>query len=452
MSAGWGGAGFFVSESTSGVGPRERAGLRGCGCRQGCMGRCFGNTEYRTYVLRGRISYRSGSPDHCGGYASCAARAREWADKEVAIAPKTPGKIRSSTSCRLSGVYGFRGVPHIHSKLNLFRNERAVRIHRYRFGRQQSRVHDTITAMDANNHRKQKDSSYSLSFQSIPLDDTFPIFMFSFSVSDTPIRNLHCHDVYEFGICVQGNGIFVIGSEINPYEAGDTIVIAPGVYHRAKSGHGVTDRWYFIYFFPDQWSQLDLKRDTGMLIHYNDVATVFDMSKLLVDAFVEREEHFGEDQSTMYMEPRTRLGSEEEIRGIVRALVAQIHRIQIDRHPSVGSRVVPRTAIDERINRAIDILVNSGTAPLSISEVARASGLSEPQFRHLFKEQVGIPPKRFQTKLRINLAIDLLKERKNRIVDVSELCGFASLSTFNRQFRAETGMSPMEWRSLRFRK
>ena len=273
-------------------------------------------------------------------------------------------------------------------------------------------------------------SEYSLSYEPIPLDPAFPLFMFSYSVTQDPIRTLHCHDVFELGVCMRGNGVFVIGNRIRPYEAGDTIVIAPGVYHRAKSGEGVDDLWFFIHLQPHQWGSVSLSDETGSLIGRSLDPGLFPLLKYLVDEMTRRD-----------------VAYQASVRGLVAAVLVRLYRLQI-RHPhDEAKRNVPLHAIDDRINRAIDKLITAEAQRLPIADLARECGLSEPHFRHLFKEQVGMSPKRFQTKLKINMAMNRLKDPTQRVVDVSEGCGFESLSSFNRQFKRETGLAPLQWRA-----
>jgi AraC-like DNA-binding protein len=95
---------------------------------------------------------------------------------------------------------------------------------------------------------------------------------------------------------------------------------------------------------------------------------------------------------------------------------------------------------------ALDFMISSENHSYAIRELADRCNLSEAQFRHLSRT-VGMSPKHFKTKLQIHTAMNLLKTRSQKIVDISESCGFESLSSFNRLFAKETGLSPSQWRS-----
>lgn len=277
-------------------------------------------------------------------------------------------------------------------------------------------------------HRNQP--AYSFSDESIKLDPDFPIFMFSFSLSTDPITNLHCHNVLELGFCVKGNGIFIIDNTLQPYEAGDLVIISPGLYHRAKSGGGMDDLWYFIYFNPEDWSVPDALRLSGKLVRNLDDRELSPLVRLLID-------EVGADLAERRL----------IVEGLIKAIIVRLSRLEhaVPRHP-IAPRSIPRV-MDDRINVALDFMISSENHSYTIRELADRCNLSEAQFRHLFKEQVGMSPKHFKTKLQIHTAMNLLKTRSQKIVDISESCGFESLSSFNRLFAKETGLSPSQWRS-----
>jgi AraC-like DNA-binding protein/quercetin dioxygenase-like cupin family protein len=278
--------------------------------------------------------------------------------------------------------------------------------------------------------RTRAQPTYSFSVERVALDPAFPVFMFPFSLSHDPITNLHCHDVLEIGLCVKGNGIFIIDNTLQPYEAGDIVVISPGLYHRAKSGAGMDDLWYFIYFNPEDWNIPHATRLSGKLIRNLDDPDLAPLVRLLVGEM----NHELADRSTI-------------VEGLIKAIVVRLSRLEsaVPRHP-INRYESPRV-IDDRINKALDFMISSENHGYTISELAGRCNLSEAQFRHLFKEQVGMSPKHFKTKLQINTAMNMLKLRREKVITISEKCGFESLSSFNRLFSKETGLSPSQWRS-----
>ncbi|GEM_PF-2940803 len=278
--------------------------------------------------------------------------------------------------------------------------------------------------------KKRKMQNYSLLDERIKIDSDFPIFMFAHSVSEEPISNLHAHNVLELGICLKGHGIFIIDNDISPYDSGDIILIHPGVYHRAKSGAGVDDLWYFIYFNPEDWTEYWMPEHVNRLVHYFEDHVVFSLVNVLVEEIKSK-----------------RADREYIIAGLINSILVRIKRIEKkEAEKGIGS-TGQNFKTDSRITKAIDILLNCGTESCEISELAQSCNLSESRFRHLFKKLVGTSPKSFQIKIRINTAINLIKSGERKMVDIAYECGFESVSSFNRHFRQETGMSPRQWRT-----
>jgi AraC-like DNA-binding protein len=69
-------------------------------------------------------------------------------------------------------------------------------------------------------------------------------------------------------------------------------------------------------------------------------------------------------------------------------------------------------------------------------------------FAHAFRRAVGRPPYAELRAQRLAAAADRLKSGPERVIDVAFNCGFASLSSFNRAFRAAYGITPSEYARL----
>lgn len=83
---------------------------------------------------------------------------------------------------------------------------------------------------------------------------------------------------------------------------------------------------------------------------------------------------------------------------------------------------------------------------LSVERIAKALGVSERALFAAFDEK-DFTPHRYINRMRIESARQLLSQRHGKLnmLDVALKCGFESVSTFNRQFRAQAGISPTEY-------
>lgn len=85
--------------------------------------------------------------------------------------------------------------------------------------------------------------------------------------------------------------------------------------------------------------------------------------------------------------------------------------------------------------------------PLNVPETARRFYLSSGHFSHFFRREVGVSFMNYVNMYRISKTEEFLRQTECRISEIASLCGFGSISQFNRVFRNITGRSPREFRS-----
>jgi transcriptional regulator GlxA family with amidase domain len=91
---------------------------------------------------------------------------------------------------------------------------------------------------------------------------------------------------------------------------------------------------------------------------------------------------------------------------------------------------------------AIQIMENNIEDPLTPDEISDVVELSTRQLERLFAKYVGLSPKRYYLRLRLEKARDLLRQTDFSVTDVCVACGFKSLSHFSKSYRAAYGISP----------
>lgn len=102
------------------------------------------------------------------------------------------------------------------------------------------------------------------------------------------------------------------------------------------------------------------------------------------------------------------------------------------------------------INKALAFLRGNLTQPFTEAELAAIAGQSTSAFSRAFRKHTGMSLVQYVKRLRINLACQILmSDEQAPITDICFEVGFNNLSNFNRQFRAEKGMTPSRFRLLR---
>jgi AraC-like DNA-binding protein len=98
-----------------------------------------------------------------------------------------------------------------------------------------------------------------------------------------------------------------------------------------------------------------------------------------------------------------------------------------------------------RLCHARDLLRKWEDGPLSISAVARASGLTRFHFIRLFKALFGETPHQYRSRAQIERAKHLLILTDLTITEVCMEVGFSSLGSFCTLFRRRVGISASEF-------
>lgn len=102
---------------------------------------------------------------------------------------------------------------------------------------------------------------------------------------------------------------------------------------------------------------------------------------------------------------------------------------------------------DERLVRALDVMLVAPEKPHTLESVARAAGMSRSAFSERFSAAFGRTAMELLRELRLQRGAELLQSTELPVQKVAERVGFASRSHFSRTFRAQFGVDPAGFRS-----
>ena len=114
----------------------------------------------------------------------------------------------------------------------------------------------------------------------------------------------------------------------------------------------------------------------------------------------------------------------------------------------------PDTSLDylERVNRAIDYIVQNLEQPLQLENVARVAYFSPFHFHRVFRSLIGETLNQFVKRLRLEHALSMLSHESGRsLTDIALACGFTSSSDFSRSFKRRYGVPPSTFDLATFR-
>lgn len=100
------------------------------------------------------------------------------------------------------------------------------------------------------------------------------------------------------------------------------------------------------------------------------------------------------------------------------------------------------------IDRAKQYIVDHITDDISLEDVSEKFYISQSHFSRIFKAQTGENFIDFVVRKKIDYAVDLMKNPKYKIYEISNIVGYKSSNYFRKVFKNYTGYSPSEYRKL----
>ena len=103
-------------------------------------------------------------------------------------------------------------------------------------------------------------------------------------------------------------------------------------------------------------------------------------------------------------------------------------------------------AFDKTLQTAMEYITRNWNNNFSVSDVAKKCLVSESTLYHLFQNELGQSPIRFQNSIKINIAIEYLETTGYSIAEISRMVGFNSENHFRKVFADFTGTTPLKFR------
>jgi AraC family transcriptional regulator len=120
--------------------------------------------------------------------------------------------------------------------------------------------------------------------------------------------------------------------------------------------------------------------------------------------------------------------------------------VQLTAGISCAGRTPPPHA-EARVSRIVRGISGRPDGALTLEALAEEATLSPFHFLRTFEQVTGVTPHQYVRRSRLREAATRLLTVRAKVLDIALECGFDDVSTFNRAFRAEFGVSPRHFRN-----
>lgn len=258
------------------------------------------------------------------------------------------------------------------------------------------------------------------------------------------IDYLHFHNYLEIGYCYEGSGYMTLGQKDVSYHGGMFTVIPKNYLHTTNSMPGKLSSWEYLFVDVEKLLEKMVAGIPGcaeqMARRINSRAIFTESSKYphLADLIKE----------IMNIIRRGEMFCQQEAEGLMLAFLSEVARRNGENSEtySQNARAGIKLKSDNLFLRIIDYISEHYGEALKISDIAKWAHISETQFRRMFSSYMNMSPLEYINVVRIQAACEYLKKTDEPVAMIAAKCGFTVSSTFNRNFRHITGVSPAEWR------
>ncbi len=120
-----------------------------------------------------------------------------------------------------------------------------------------------------------------------------------------------------------------------------------------------------------------------------------------------------------------------------------LHLLDMKSHGIVANLKVHSTPDSKR--NIIRLMNKHAASKLSVSDLANLSGRSISSFNRDFKTVFDMPPKRWLTERRMEVAKELLEQSGSSVTDVAMQLGYENVSHFIKMFKEKHGVTPKKF-------
>lgn len=262
------------------------------------------------------------------------------------------------------------------------------------------------------------------------LADVFRFVSFHPSETYGPHRHLRI----EINYVKKGNCILHLDNESVTFRKGEIMIITSNINHQFEAGPEGTTLMQ-LEFLPEIFSHFSLDDEnetndgsappTPVFLFSEENRLIKIVNNTQIIQTVQRIVNELESKNTYYQHLVVMYYAE---------LLILIYRYMNEAYLPVCT--------NEALKKAIAYIRLNYHSDINISKVAEHTCIGERHLRSLFSQHLGLSPLDYLNQIRINKAVELLRNTDMRIKEICFQCGFQSPQYFSRVFKQQMGISP----------
>lgn len=268
---------------------------------------------------------------------------------------------------------------------------------------------------------------------------------FTLSFSNVAEEGMHYHDEMEVLLILRGTAKCKIHNVLYTLKKGDVLIIDTKDMHRIYDTSKdvlMLDMYIDLQFYTDLYPNIDYMIFACEDYSKNSTLKYQDLQKRVSVL----KHHIAKTALVYINEPDNKTLQMDCLNDLIFTLVNQFQGFFIEDNKFKADRANPSDIDLNRLYQIIKYIYLNYDKKITLEDLAEIVYLNPYYISHLIKNTSGLSFQNFLNYVRLEYAEKLLYENHLTLTQISESCGFSSLSYFNKCFRIWYDMTPAEYR------
>lgn len=262
------------------------------------------------------------------------------------------------------------------------------------------------------------------------------------------LRDWHFHPEIEIQMNLKGHGTKFIGDCIEPFGNDDLVLLGENLphhwrkeglkhldqrYSKTKDAHVIVVQFHKYFLGKEVFQVPELKNIENLFERASRGLLFFGKTRLLLRDSILKLKN---------------LSNLERLLQIIKILDIMANSAEYRYLGSTGYVERFHKHYDDRINKVYEYTLSRFRKNIKINEVADLICMNEPSFSRYFKQRTQKNYSQFLIDLRLGYACQQLIFTQKDVKQISYESGYRNITNFNRQFRKQVKLTPVEYRKI----